>query len=280
MSDEFFPRDNRQPRHFWADNEIIDQFGAQLGAHGIAVYMALARSAMNNSGECRTSMSKIGAQLNMSKGGVFNALTVILQLGLVRKTDDGDNRRCAAYVLADVKALTDPNHAQLRLSASVHMVNAESSERSLREPCVHTVTTGVHTVNPAFTGRTRNKEDKTLQDYKTKSKNITPSGALKKWLEIKSVLQSELPEADWIRPMYLFRELGDALGVTMPRSGEMIARAKSCTRLQELARDAGYSGVLITGYPADYQIEQMRVNFPDIYEALPDALKKRAAVRA
>jgi hypothetical protein len=170
MSDEFFPRDNRQPRHFWADNEVFDIYGPKLGAHGFAVYMALAKHAMNNSGECRTSMSKIAAQLGMSKGGVFNALAVILQLGLAKKVDEGDNRHCAAYVLADVKALTDPNYAQLRLAGSVHTVNAKESERSTGELSVHTVNASVHPVNPAFTPRTRNKEDKTsLQDLQNVS---------------------------------------------------------------------------------------------------------------
>jgi hypothetical protein len=175
MSDEeFFPRDNRQPRHFWADNEVFDVFGPKLGAYGIAVYMALARSAMNNSGECRTSMRKIANQIGTSPASVFNALSVILQLGLARKTDDGDNRRCATYVLADVKALTDPNHAQLRLSGSVHLINAGSGERSIGERSVQSVNPSVQSVNPAFNRRTRHKEDKTLQDYKTISKQDPP----------------------------------------------------------------------------------------------------------
>lgn len=165
MSDDFFPRDNRQPRHFWADNEIFDIYGPKLGAHGFAVYMALAKHAMNNSGECRTSISKIAAQLGMSKGGVFNALAVILTLGLAQKIDSGDNRHCAAYVLADVKALVDPDYAQLRLAGSVHTVNAEHNLRSSGEPSVHPVNSRVHPMNAAFTPRTRNKESKTsLQD--------------------------------------------------------------------------------------------------------------------
>ena len=177
MSDEFFPRDNRQPRHFWADNEVIDQFGAKLGAHGIAVYMALARSAMNNSGECKSSMRKIAGQIGASPASVFNALAVILQLGLARKIDEGDNRRCASYVLADVKALTDPNHAQLRLTASVHMVNAEKPERSIGERSVCLENASVHKVNAAFNRRTPIKEDKTsLQDLQ----NLSSSEPCKK----------------------------------------------------------------------------------------------------
>jgi hypothetical protein len=75
--------------------------------------------------------------------------------------------------------------------------------------------------------------------------------------------------------MYLLREYGDALGLTMPANGEMIARAKSCQRLQELVREHGYSGALIARYPIDYEIERIRVEFPKHYEALPAALRRK-----
>jgi hypothetical protein len=164
MSDEFFPRDNRQPRHFWADNEVLDVYGRKLGAHGFAVYMALAKHAMNKTGECRTAISKIASQLGMSKGGVFNALANIVNLGLARRTETGDNRHCAVYVLADVKVFVDPQHAQLRL-ASVHTVNAKPNQRSSGDRTVHPLNSSVHPVTSAFIPRTRNKECKTfLQD--------------------------------------------------------------------------------------------------------------------
>ena len=121
---DFMVRDSRQPGHFWADNEILDVYGPKLGAHGIAVYMAMARRADNSTGECMLSTRRIAEQVWMSKGGVFNALTLIVALGLARKVLDAQGTKPAVYVLADVKAV------------SVHPVNAY---RSSHERIVHPV---------------------------------------------------------------------------------------------------------------------------------------------
>lgn len=148
MSGDFLVRDTRHPGHFWADNEVLDVYGAELGAHAFAVYMVMARNATNGTGECRVSIRKIAAQLGMSSGGVFNALARLVELGLARMVEPGDRRFPAIYLLADVKAM------------SVHTVNTG----------VHPVNSSVHPVNSAFTTRTRNKERKTLtKTYKTKS---------------------------------------------------------------------------------------------------------------
>jgi hypothetical protein len=112
-------------------------------------------------------------------------------------------------------------------------------------------------------------------DSKEESQKLTPSGALTNWLSIKEQLQKEFPEAKWISPIYLLRVFGDALGLVMPTNGEMVARAKSCSLLQELARAAGYSGAIIGRYPEDYELERIRVEYPDHYAALPEALRRR-----
>lgn len=159
MSDEFFPRNKLHPRFFRADNEIVDVFGPKLKPHAFAVYLVLARFANNNTGECRVPISKIATQLGMSKGGVFNALRRIVGLGLAKKIDSGDNRRCGTYVLADVKRLT-----------GVHPVNLESTQRPPHERSVRPVYSNVHLMNAAFIPRTRNKESNTvLQDLQDSS---------------------------------------------------------------------------------------------------------------
>jgi hypothetical protein len=113
---DFLVRDSRQPGHFWADNEILDIYGAQLGAHGIAVYMAMSRRADNVTGECMLSTRRIAAQVSMSAGGVFNALELIVSLGLARKAVDAKHNKPAVFVLADVKAL--------RCSSGEHMCSS------------------------------------------------------------------------------------------------------------------------------------------------------------
>lgn len=173
MSDEFLVRDTRLARHFWADNEIVDNFGAQLGAHAFAVYMVLCRHAINHTGECRISTRKVGRQIGMSPQGVLNALNHLEQMGLARRLEAGDRTKPATFQLADVKALLDPAYAQLKLVGRVvHGVNPVDTSRSSGvnpvDTGVHPVDASVHPVDRASTGWTRNKEDKTSSRLKTK----------------------------------------------------------------------------------------------------------------
>lgn len=180
---EFLVRDTRMPGHFWADNEVLDIYGELLGAHGFAVYMALCRQAINGTGECKISTAAIARKLGISKGGAFNALALIVKLGLARQILPGTPRSSAVYVLADVKSLVNPEMAQMRL-ASVHGVNAHppTSVHGVNAKG-HSVNANGHGVNAAFTGWTRNKEDKTSSRLKT-SKTAEPiSEKLKDRLE-------------------------------------------------------------------------------------------------
>lgn len=153
MSAEFLVRDSRQPGHFWADNEVLDIYGPKLGAHGFAVYMALCRNATNGTGECRMATRKLAKLLDISAGGAFNALALIVKLGLIQQASAGDPRNPATYLLADVKNLTSVHGVNAKNIASVHPVNARA-----------------HGMNAAFTPRTPNKERKTsYKTYKTKS---------------------------------------------------------------------------------------------------------------
>jgi len=147
------------PGHFWADNEVLDVFGPQLGEHGFCAYMVLCRHATNGTGVCRISTRKLARQLGMSAGGAFNALATVLRLGLARQISRGDNANPGVYVLADVKALLNPDIAQLKFAGQgAHGVSA----------IAHPVNTGVHHVSAVLTPRARNKESKRLsQDSKT-----------------------------------------------------------------------------------------------------------------
>lgn len=169
---EFLVRDARLPGHFWADNEIYDVYGAQLGAYGFAVYMALCRKAKNYTGECELSMSQLARDLDVGKATVHQALTRIIELGLAMRTREGGPRTTAMYVLADVKMLVDPIHAaQLRLNvppSSVRIANAKpessvrvahGSGRIANEPGSQ--------ANAAVAMGTPYKEEKTLKTYKT-----------------------------------------------------------------------------------------------------------------
>lgn len=170
-NEQFLVRDTRLPGHFWADNEVYDVYGPDLGSHGFAVYMALCRNATNGTGECRIAMSKLGERLSISKSTVHQALARIVELGLARLLEAGGPRTSAVYLLADVKSLCDPDMAQLRLAnqrsisersqpsvllanASVRPPNDNRTQRSISERPIRKerLTTRLNTQNtkPGF----------------------------------------------------------------------------------------------------------------------------------
>jgi hypothetical protein len=98
------------------------------------------------------------------------------------------------------------------------------------------------------------------------------------WIEIKTELQKQLSHEDYdqfIRPMYLFRAFGDALGLTLPPNNRIIDRAKHCELLQELVRARGYSGALIGRYPTDDDLIELQHRHPGIEESWGKTLRKR-----
>jgi hypothetical protein len=168
--DTFLFRSERLPRHFWADNEVIDVFGPQLGCDGFAVYMALCRVSINGTGECSISLNKLASQLGVSKGGVFNALKKLCGVGLIRLLKPGDARNATMYQLADVKSLIDSDHRQLKLSG--HNMTTKSAASG------HGMTSTGHHMTAAVTTRPPNKEDKTSSKLKTTPPNPPQAGVL------------------------------------------------------------------------------------------------------
>ena len=234
---EFLVRDRRMPGHFWADNEVLDVFGPQLGEHGFCAYMVLCRHATNGTGECRISTRKLARQLGMSAGGAFNALATVLRLGLARRISPGDNARPGIYVLADVKALLNPDLAQSKFAGQgAHGVSA----------IAHPVNASTHHVSAVLTPRARNKESKRLsQDSKTgrlnpkqhgfaaliESESYLNAQAVRDWIAIKECMKSLVtPEewAHWVRPLYLFNVLsGSFLLVACPVDGRIQEKAEA-----------------------------------------------------
>src|SRR3954469_1046811 len=78
----FIVRDRRRKGFFTIDNELLDHYGAQLKAHGLAVYMALARFA-NQEGTCWPSLATIAKRTGMSRMQVIRELAKLQALGLI-----------------------------------------------------------------------------------------------------------------------------------------------------------------------------------------------------
>jgi hypothetical protein len=79
----FAVRDQRQPGWFFVDNEIVDRYGSQIGAYGVAVYNVLCRHAKNGSQRVELSARDIGATLGISHDRVGKSLTDLVDVGLI-----------------------------------------------------------------------------------------------------------------------------------------------------------------------------------------------------
>ena len=83
-----------RPHTFRLDNCLIDDYAAEMGAIGVAVYAVLQRYADRTTGQCWPRVSTLAATLNLSTRCVQKYLRHLARLGLIdivpRYTADGD----------------------------------------------------------------------------------------------------------------------------------------------------------------------------------------------
>jgi hypothetical protein len=83
-----------RPHTFRLDNCLIDDYAAEMGAIGVAVYAVVQRYADRTTGQCWPSVSTMAATLSLSKKCVTKYLHHLARLGLIdiapRYTADGD----------------------------------------------------------------------------------------------------------------------------------------------------------------------------------------------
>jgi len=83
-----------RPHTFRLDNGIIDDYAAEMGAIGVAVYAVLQRYADRTTGQCWPSVATIAKLLRLSKNCVKKYLHQLARLGLItiapRSTTEGD----------------------------------------------------------------------------------------------------------------------------------------------------------------------------------------------
>ena len=84
-----------RPHTFRLDNCVIDDYAAEMGALGVAVYAVLQRYADRTTGQCWPSVSTMAATLNLSTRCVQKYLRHLARLGLIdiasRRSADGDH---------------------------------------------------------------------------------------------------------------------------------------------------------------------------------------------
>jgi Helix-turn-helix domain len=83
-----------RPHTFRLDNGLIDDYAAEMGAIGVAIYAVLQRYADRTTGQCWPSVSTMARLLRLSKNCVKKYLHHLARLGLItiapRSTAEGD----------------------------------------------------------------------------------------------------------------------------------------------------------------------------------------------
>ncbi len=91
MTDDLVVRDHRHPGWLWLENAVLDTYGAQLGAYGIAVYVALCRHAGNDQ-QAYPSHKRLASVTGMSVRQARRAVDQLIALGIIHaepRFDDG-----------------------------------------------------------------------------------------------------------------------------------------------------------------------------------------------
>lgn len=115
-------RDSRQPGHFWADNEIVDEYLSTIGIYGFAVYMLLTRYADFKTGQCDPSVSGMATRLGISAPTVRAALDKLKDAKLItirhrhREKDGKMINQTSVYTILAIKK------AQTTIPTKPHLV--------------------------------------------------------------------------------------------------------------------------------------------------------------
>jgi hypothetical protein len=101
--------------------------------------------------------------------------------------------------------------------------------------------------------------------------------ALQAWLKIQNLLRDEIEPKEWerwVRPAKLLRPMGKTLLIAVPPNTQIMRLAKSRQGLlHKRAAELGWEGIVLTPYPDQYQLDELRIRFPEAYAQLPGALK-------
>lgn len=128
-------RDRRKPRHFWADNELLDVFGPLIGPFGVLTYMVLARHTASGLYETKAlPLRDLASETGLSKDTVKRAIDQLVDAGLVRVARE-KAKTAAIYELFDVKDLAAALSVSEgdRLKAALEIRNC----RPRRQPVAH-----------------------------------------------------------------------------------------------------------------------------------------------
>lgn len=97
-------QDGRKPGWYWASNEVIDAYGAEMGPYGIAVYHALCRHA-NPEAQAWPSYMTLATETGIGRAKVIATMKHLVELELVSKktrTDEAGDPTSNLYTILEV----------------------------------------------------------------------------------------------------------------------------------------------------------------------------------
>jgi hypothetical protein len=201
----FTVRDQRRKGFFTIDNELLDRYGPQLGAYGLAVYMALARFA-NQESTCWPSLATIARRTGMSRRQVIREIDKLQALGLIAvelqfNTKTGEHK-ANRYILLDMspsnsQALPSDQQSLQGSDCQAPRSDQQSPKQNLENQTQH------RNYTQKTTTRARNDQDNTntsgatqttgVGAYSTILTNPMNAKSLQKTTENKEVGDSTLP---------------------------------------------------------------------------------------
>jgi Helix-turn-helix domain len=133
---------------FWANNALVDEYGPIIGAHGIAVYVVLARFADHTGQSCHPSYGTIAKRLKLSRRKVIDIVDQLEACGLVHREsrmDEAGDAQSNRYTLLSVEPVIHDevvHEAHQVVHLVHHPVHAVHQGSASGAPGV------VHTVHP------------------------------------------------------------------------------------------------------------------------------------
>lgn len=118
-------QDERRRGFYIIDNHIIDDYGPNIGAYGVAVYSLIARYADGNGENAFPSYPTIAKQLGMSRTKVFQTIELLVELGLIRKENRVDN---AGDLTSNLYSIVNLGSTPNVLGSTPHVLPSTQSE--------------------------------------------------------------------------------------------------------------------------------------------------------
>ena len=140
--------DERRTNWFWIDNEVLDRFGPQIGAYGLAVYAALARFADGHTRVAFPAVLTIATQLGIHRTTVITAIKSLenTEPPLITVTFGG-GRTANTYTLNDLSpqmnSKDSPHPKQHAATPTAAVGHTDSSRRPQRQQLSATPTAAI-----------------------------------------------------------------------------------------------------------------------------------------